>query len=283
MYPKILETDPDCNWYGEDYLESDKYVHSYLHKDYKIKMHSHQFYEINIIISGEGRHYISDTNVPATVGDVFVIPPEIEHGYFTEDTLDIYHILLKNEFLNRYRDELSELPNYNLLFDFEPLLRRFSGVNFNLNIGLNHLDSIKKDLSNIKKAEDECLYMYENILVLSLISKLGRLFNKRIHDKSKSQNLEIIPIMEYIKSNLGNKLTLSEIAQFGNMSTATLNRRFKEFLGVSPMQYVMDCRVSCAKELLEEKKLSKTEIAQLCGFYDLVHMNKCFTKSQSHI
>ena len=278
MYPKVLEADPDRNWYGEDYLESEKYIHTYLHKDYKIKMHSHQFYEINIIVGGKGRHYISDTSIPTAVGDVFVIPPEIPHGYFTKEKLDIYHILLKKDFFNRYREELVQLPSYNLLFDFEPLLRQFSGVNFNLNIGIKHLDSFEKELESIRKAEEKKLYMYQNILVLNLISKLGSLFDKRMHDSSTQQNLEIISIMEYIKENLSGKLLLSQIARFGNMSTATLNRRFNELIGVSPMQYVTNCRVLRAKELLEEKKLNKTEIAQICGFYDLVHMNKCLLK-----
>lgn len=283
MYPQKIETDPDRIWYGEDYFESEKYIHSYLHKNYRTKMHSHQFYEINIVINGEGRHYISDSSIPAMVGDVFVIPPSISHGYFTENSLDIYHILLKTDFFNRYREELVQLPGFDLLFDFEPSIRRFSGTNFNLNIDSSHFSSIEKDLKNIKEAEDEGLYMYQNILVLSLISRLGKMFNKRINKASSQENLEIITIMEYIKNNLGNKIVLSDIAKFCSMSTSTLNRRFKEFLGVSPMQYVINCRVSIAKELLQENRLSKTEIAQVCGFYDLVHMNKCLAKSESNI
>ena len=53
-----------------------------------------------------------------------------------------------------------QLPSYNLLFDFEPLLRQFSGVNFNLNIGIKHLDSFEKELESIRKAEEKKLYMY---------------------------------------------------------------------------------------------------------------------------
>ena len=278
MYPQRIENDPDCQFYSEDYLEKEKFVHVYLHSDYKNKMHSHQFYEINIIAGGKGRHYISESNVKANTGDVFVIPPETKHGYFTEGHLDIYHILIKSEFFSRYREELLQLPSYNLLFDFEPMLRSSSGVYMNVNIGLSHIDSILKDLERIKKAEENGLYMFENILVLSLIAKLGEHLGKKISESAENDNLEIMKIMEYIKNNLGGKLILSEIAQFGNMSTATLNRRFKEFLGLSPMQYVTNCRIAKAKELLDQKTLSKTEIAQICGFYDLVHMNKYLSR-----
>ena len=36
----------------------------------------------------------------------------------------------------------------------------------------------------------------------------------------------------------------------------------------------MECRILKAKELLKQKKFSKTEIAQICGFFDITHLNK---------
>ena len=58
------------------------------------------------------------------------------------------------------------------------------------------------------------------------------------------------------------------------MSTATLNRHFREVLNTSPMQYVTACRISRARELLNAGDMSKTEVAQACGFFDVSHMNK---------
>jgi len=280
MYPKKLEFDPYRVWFDEEYLDNDKFVNVYLHEDYDVKMHSHQFYEINIIINGDGRHYIGDTDLAAHTGDVFVIPPEIPHGYYTNGRLDIYHILIKNVFLSRYREELLELPGYDILFNFEPLIRQFSGTEMNLNISTVKLEEIKKELENIRFAEENGRYFYENILILNFISKLGKLLNKKLKNDNGStrENREIIAVMEYIKDNLGNKITLSKIAKFGNMSTATLNRRFREYLNISPMEYVTKCRVNLARELIDEKKCTKAEIAQICGFYDSVHMNKTLIK-----
>jgi AraC family transcriptional regulator len=85
---------------------------------------------------------------------------------------------------------------------------------------------------------------------------------------------EIVAVMEYIKGNLDRKLTLAHLAEYAKMSTATLNRRFREALGSSPMTYVLSCRISRARELMADGTLSRTEVAQMCGFYDLAHMNK---------
>lgn len=119
-------------------------AHLLYHQYFFQQMHSHQFYEINIITKGEGRHYIADTYLPATVGDVFVIPPEVSHGYFTLDTLDIAHILLTKSFVSRYREELLEIPGYDLFFEIEPSLRQNSGTNFNLNMNIEQLNKITK-------------------------------------------------------------------------------------------------------------------------------------------
>lgn len=56
---------------------------AYFHKkdDFPINMHAHSFYEINIVVSGYGRHYIEGTNCRAEAGNVFAIPPKVRHGY----------------------------------------------------------------------------------------------------------------------------------------------------------------------------------------------------------
>lgn len=283
MYPEKLEENPYQSWFDDDYLSSELLVHCYIHENYIFKMHSHQFYEINIVTRGTGRHYIADTYLPANVGDVFVIPPNIQHGYYTFDTLDIAHILLKRSFINRYKEELLQIPGYDLFFDIEPFIRKTSGLNCNLNMDAKQLNSILKKFKYIIDMEKQSKYMYTNILILGLISEISTTFQKKIlHSASEFyEDTELMNIMDFIKKNLNTKLTLPEIANYSNMSVATLNRRFNSILGISPMNYVTNCRIQKALELLEENKYNKTEIAQLCGFYDSSHLNKYLRKKNT--
>ncbi len=276
MYPSKLDFEKGTVYYREqDCFTGAPHhlVHAYPHLNYTIKMHAHQFCEINIITGGEGRHYIGDTSLPARVGDVFIIPPEVPHGYFSEGTLDISHVLLSAGFLSRYREELSELPAFSLLFDIEPEVRRSSGRNYNLQIGTHKLFEITEQLARIVRAEGAEEYAYANILTLGFIGRLGELLRKEMQ-KGAPEHTDILRVMEFIRENLEQKLTLSLLAEKANMSTATLSRHFREVLHVSPMQYVTACRISLARELLAEGKLNKTEIAQSCGFFDVSHMNK---------
>lgn len=274
MYPKVLEAEKGWEYFfDEPYFKGGKFkfIHSYLHKSYKFKMHSHQFYEINIIMQGSGRHYIEETSLPAEVGDVFVIPPDIKHGYYSEQDIDIYHFLIKSDFLTRYAEELEQIKGFSILFDIEPLIRRSSGKSYNLNIG-HDITRLSEDFDAIKRTEESGSCVKQNALMLALICRLCEKITKAVN--TTKDNSEIIRVMEFIKENIGKKLTLNEIAAYGNMSKATLNRYFKELLGVSPMNYVLECRVAKARELLLTGQYSKTEIAAVCGFYDTAHMNK---------
>jgi AraC family L-rhamnose operon regulatory protein RhaS len=274
MYPQVLEAEKGSEYFfDEPYFVGGKFkfIHSYLHKSYKFKMHSHQFYEINIIMQGSGRHYIDDTSLPAEVGDVFVIPPDIRHGYYSEQDIDIYHLLIKSDFFTRYGEELEQIKGFSILFDIEPYIRRFSGKSYNLNIGRD-LVRLSEELDAIKRAEENGNCVKQNALTLALICRLCEKITKVVN--STKESTEIIKIMEFIKENISKKLTLDEIAACGNMSKATINRYFKTLLGVSPMNYVLQCRIARAKELLLVGEHSKTEIAGMCGFYDTAHMNK---------
>ena len=273
MYPtKIKDADRAYFFEHEYFKEPFNFVHAYLHNDCRYGMHSHQFYEINIIATGQGRHYIKNSYVNTKAGDVFVIPPEVKHGFFSPDPMDIYIILIKSDFLLRYHEELNRLNGFHILFDIEPQIRCTSKKNYNLNLGYKEFDSFETEVKKMIKAEKESGFIYENALLLSFICQLCKRISGQQSVKQEKSNL--MYVMEYIKNNLDQKLTLEVISDVANMSKATLNRHFLETIGLSPMSYVLKKRVEKARELIDKRQHNKTEVAQMCGFYDVSHMNK---------
>ena len=63
-----------------------------------IGMHCHKFYEINIVTSGTGKHYVDNQIFDASVGDVFLIQPMIQHGYWSVNDMQIFHLCLSEQF-----------------------------------------------------------------------------------------------------------------------------------------------------------------------------------------
>ena len=82
--------------------------------------------------------------------------------------------------------------------------------------------------------------------------------------------------IDYIQSNLERKLSLKTMAELVGMDKYYFATQFKQAMGIAPYQYVIEQRVEKAKRLLQNKKLSFTEIALECGFASQSHFNKVF-------
>ncbi len=73
-------------------------------------------------------------------------------------------------------------------------------------------------------------------------------------------------LMQSLRARLAQPHTLASMAKRGAMSVRTLQRRFFEAAGVSPLQWLIRERVSWAKELLEGNSRSMSEVATAAGF-----------------
>ena len=56
------------------------YYHDAVLEEYT-PIHTHNFHELNIVIAGNGKHYINGSMMHITIGDLFIMPPNVSHGY----------------------------------------------------------------------------------------------------------------------------------------------------------------------------------------------------------
>ncbi|MFF6998459.1 GlxA family transcriptional regulator [Streptomyces sp. NPDC008313] len=74
------------------------------------------------------------------------------------------------------------------------------------------------------------------------------------------------PVLSWLEENAGRELTLEDIAAHSGMSTRTLNRRFREQTGTTPLQWLHRARVRRAQYLLETTAHPVERIATQVGF-----------------
>ncbi|MGW4076964.1 MULTISPECIES: GlxA family transcriptional regulator [Streptomyces] len=74
------------------------------------------------------------------------------------------------------------------------------------------------------------------------------------------------PLLRWMEDNAGRDLTLNEIAAHVGMSTRTLNRRFREHTGTTPLQWLHRARIRQAQYLLEATTHPVERIAAQVGF-----------------
>jgi transcriptional regulator GlxA family with amidase domain len=83
-------------------------------------------------------------------------------------------------------------------------------------------------------------------------------------------------VRELIAANLANPLTLREMASAVDLSESYFVRAFKGSFGETPYRYVLRERVALAQNLIQNSKLSLSEIAAPAGFPDANRMSRTF-------
>ncbi len=80
----------------------------------------------------------------------------------------------------------------------------------------------------------------------------------------------------YIESRYREDVTLSDISSAAQLNANSLNLLFREELGVTPMNYLLNYRIAAAKKKLEFTDLPVGEIAALTGFKTASHFCRRF-------
>jgi transcriptional regulator GlxA family with amidase domain len=73
-------------------------------------------------------------------------------------------------------------------------------------------------------------------------------------------------LLQWLETHAGRGLTLAHVAARAGLSTRTLNRRFRDETGRTPMQWVNAVRIRRAQELLQDTDHGVDRIAHLVGF-----------------
>jgi AraC family transcriptional regulator len=94
-----------------------------------------------------------------------------------------------------------------------------------------------------------------------------------------SSRQDFHPTMNYIHEHLDESIKLVKLASLSGQSVSHFSRQFKKSTGLSPHQYLIQCRVEKAKILLQEKKLTIAEIAHEVGFADQSHLTRHFLRA----
>ncbi|MBO4450050.1 MAG: helix-turn-helix transcriptional regulator [Clostridiales bacterium] len=85
-------------------------------------------------------------------------------------------------------------------------------------------------------------------------------------------------MMHFIANNYQNQITLGDIAESGNISKSLCNTLFHQYVGESPINYLMHLRSRKVAEHLRGSRMSMSEIASLTGFGGVSYMSETFRK-----
>jgi LacI family transcriptional regulator, galactose operon repressor len=92
------------------------------------------------------------------------------------------------------------------------------------------------------------------------------------------ENPAVVKALRFARDNSNRNLRVSDLAAAAGLSRRTLQDRFLEYLGRTPMQEIHRCRVDLLSRLLLETNMSIGEIATASGFEIDAHVARFFSR-----
>ena len=246
-------------------------------KDIKFEYHHHDFSKIVILIDGDLTYYIEGKAYILKPWDIlFVNKNEIHKPVVNPDKYyERIVIWLNPDFMAKYAQ-----GNNDLLKCFEVAIKN----NYNLlRLNMKSIEVIKnliQDIQNCNNSNEFGSEILKESLFVLLMVLMIRLFlnsdkNRDIEDIQYDKTIE--GVLNYINSNLENDLSIDTIAFEFFISKYYLMRKFKNQIGSSIHNYVVQKRLILARSLISDG-LSMSSVCSRCGFNDYSSFVRAFKK-----
>lgn len=249
-------------------------------RKYIQQWHYHDYVQIWYVKKGQCLHYFNGSEYTLSKGDIFILPPMMQHKIISEDEENT--VLLECGFL---KDFISADENSGYEHFLSPFLIEQDIV--------KPLFSLDGDaVKEIEKIFDELMYEYEykekyfdsyiKADILKILSIIARKYNKSIGtDKSSildKHKEAILGIIDHLSENPDKRMYIEEACKKTNMSSTHFSYVFKQITGRTFMEYVRFLKISKAKELLLETDKVVRDIASDLGFDDAAYFDRVFKK-----
>ncbi|WP_345026982.1 AraC family transcriptional regulator [Ravibacter arvi] len=98
------------------------------------------------------------------------------------------------------------------------------------------------------------------------------------HYKLLSSSNRFARVVEFVKENLDQNLTVEKLSDLACMSKPHFFRSFKREFGLSPVEFIIRERITKARELLQESKNSVSDVCFRLGFQSVNYFCTLFKK-----
>ena len=227
--------------------------------------HKHNYYEINLILSGEVKILLGDRTEDGFGGRIVLTSPEMPHYISCDDD-----VLYKRVYLLFTKDFIdNRLPEWNRL----SLLFGRSGSVFSLTE-----EDMARCLSIINEIERETDPLSQRLLTYYLLSRLSSYISSPESVETENKlPAYVIEALSYIESNYSKRFSADDVARELHIGRTTLLTGFKKHTGITFGEYSVRCRLSHAIGLLSSGQTLEFT-AQGCGFSDAGGLIRSFKR-----
>lgn len=247
------------------------------------KMHMHNFFEVNYVMSGTCRMVFENEAKILNTGEFCIIAPFSRHDVTIDDNSIVLSLML--------RKTTFETTFFKLLTQEDLLASFFRNILYSEKEEANYMlfstDNSKDIRNTVKDIFMECHVSdpYSNTCVISRIHLLFSLLLRRYADtiqfydrqQNAKEHSNFTQVLKYIQREY-QTVSLSELSEVFHYNPSYISRLIKKNTGQTLLDILTRLKMSKASDLLLHTSLKIDEIAVLSGYQSVDHFSRLFKK-----
>ena len=253
----------------DTYIPQGKKVSVTYHREVEnYRLHSHDYFEIELILAGSAIHIINGQKYEIKKGSMYFLTPSDFHEYILHDGCELE--LINISFEMSYIDAKII---FGLLLAHPYIIADIDEKRLDFLTGL-FAQCLDEYSSNDIHGDIVVKNLVEIIVIL-----ISRLCKTQIPLVTTNQN-NVKKILVYIHSHFKESINLQDISKYMRLSTKYISDIFKDATGKTIVQYINDIRLEYATRILitHDNYVSITEVCYECGYNSLPNFHRDFKK-----
>lgn len=111
---------------------------------------------------------------------------------------------------------------------------------------------------------------------LKLVMRIDKIPLSNCTRRNRQSQFRLKQMLSYIRQNYMHNISLEDIADAAMVSKSECLRCFRSRFDMTPIQYLIQCRLEMSRYLLANTDLSVKEISAKCGFEDAGYFGRLF-------
>ena len=220
-------------------------------------------YQILYVASGKAHFWFNGIEEIVDSGHMVLYKPkEVQkYVYYVEDHPEVFWIHFTG-------------------YDVKNILE-YHGISLNQHVFYSGtLPEYKMSFRKIIQELQQCKYGYEDYIA-SLFNNILLLVSRQQQEgENAATNIpeEIEAAAAYFNEHYNTKISVEQYAESLHISTNWFIRNFKQYMKISPAQYILSLRMVNAQSLLENTDYNIGEIAEIVGYENQLYFSRVFKK-----
>ena len=249
--------------YNEDEFCLVKFGHSFTYPGHTYGPAVRPYYLIHYILSGKGTFKVNQQSYRLHEGQGFLITPNNQTVYSSDidDPWQDIWVGFNGQLAKTVVDSLG-LSLENPIFSCTP----------------EKGEELKNCILNMLKKNNFALsdIYYRWGLFFQFVSILAD--SQKVYMPKVDVNTYVSHMMNYINHHIEENISVQDVADYVKLTRSYATTMFTKEVGMSPKNYIQNCRLTKARNLLESSSLTIAEIAYSCGYSKSESLVKAFSK-----